>query len=68
MILIVVYLVLVVLGEVIAFFVGQIFDSFVPSTWSMLFAMGLFFGVLWAAWPLAVVVTEKWVAPRPAAS
>lgn len=56
---IVVYVVLVAIGEVIAFFVGQAFDSIVPSAWSMVFYMTIFFGVIWAAWPIAVLVTEK---------
>jgi hypothetical protein len=64
---IVVYVVLVAIGEVLAFFVGQAFDSVVPSAWSMVFYMALFFGVIWAAWPLSVFVTEKWlVKPQPA--
>ena len=66
MVLIVVYVILVAVGEVAAFFVGQLFDAFVPSAWSMVFYMGLFFGVLWAAWPLAVFVTERWVVPQAA--
>jgi hypothetical protein len=39
----------------------------VPSAWSMVFYMALFFGVIWAAWPIAVLITEKWlVKPEPA--
>ena len=26
----------------------------------MIFYMALFFGVIWAMWPVAVFVTEKW--------
>ncbi len=63
MILIIVYLAVVAVGEVGAFFVGELLDHFVPATWSMVMFMGLFFGVLWAAWPVAVYVTEKWVVP-----
>jgi hypothetical protein len=65
MILIVVYVGMVVIGEFIAFGLGRVVDAAVPS-WSMMIYMGMFFGVLWAAWPLAVFVTEKWVIPSPA--
>ena len=58
---IVVYVLLVAIGEVAAFFVAQGFDALVPAAWSMIFYMGLFFGVIWGAWPLAVRVTEKWL-------
>ncbi len=56
----IVYVVLVAVGEVAAFFVAQAFDTLVPAAWSMIFYMGLFFGVIWAAWPAAVFITEKW--------
>ena len=36
-------------------------DNFIPDGWSMIVAMALFFGVIWAMWPLAVFVTEKWL-------
>lgn len=57
---ILVYLALVALGQFIAFFAAQLFDTVVPAAWSMVFYMTLFFGVIWAAWPIAVAVTEKW--------
>jgi hypothetical protein len=60
MVLILVYVVMAAIGEVIAFGVGQFFDSMIPSSWSMMVFMGLFFGVLWVAWPVAVFVTERW--------
>ena len=63
MILIVVYLAVVAVGGVGAFFLGELLDHFVPAAWSMVMFMSLFFGVLWAAWPVAVYVTEKWVVP-----
>ena len=61
MIVMIVYVLLVVAGEVAAFFIAQAFDSLVPAAWSMIFYMALFFGVIWGAWPLAVYVTEKWL-------
>lgn len=67
MIVMIVYVLLVVAGQFIAFFVGQAFDALVPASWSMVFYMGLFFGVIWAMWPVAVWVTEKWfVKPQTA--
>jgi hypothetical protein len=66
MILIAIYVAMVVVCEVLAFFLGAALDQFVPSAWSMLVYMGMFFGVLWAAWPVSVFVTERWVAPRAA--
>jgi hypothetical protein len=58
---ILVYLALVVAGEVVVFFVAQAFDAMVPAAWSMVFYMALFFGVIWGAWPIAVSTTEKWL-------
>jgi len=49
------------LGEVLAFYIAQAFDGFVPSAWSMIFYMSLFFGVIWAAWPIAVRITERYL-------
>jgi len=60
MIVMIVYVLLVAVGECAAFFVAQGFDSLVPAAWSMIFYMALFFGVIWAAWPIAVRITEKW--------
>jgi hypothetical protein len=61
--LIVIYIVLVVVGEVAAFAVGRLFEETLPGL-SMLFYMGLFFGVLWLAWPLAVVLVDRWMPER----
>ena len=58
---IIVYVLLVAIGEVIAFFLAQAFDTMVPAAWSMIFYMALFFGVIWGAWPIAVAITEKWL-------
>jgi hypothetical protein len=60
MIVMIVYVVLVAIGEVAAFFVCQVLDTFIPAAWSMLVYMGMFFGVIWAVWPVSVFVTEKW--------
>lgn len=67
MIVMIIYVLLVAVGEVFAFFVAQVFDGLVPTAWSMIFYMSLFFGVIWAMWPASVWVTEKWfVKPEPA--
>ena len=67
MIVMIVYVLLVAIGEVLAFGASLMLDNFVPAGWSMIVAMALFFGVIWAVWPLAVFVTEKWlVGPEPA--
>jgi protein-S-isoprenylcysteine O-methyltransferase Ste14 len=58
---IIVYVALVAIGEVLAFFLAQAFDAMVPAAWSMIFYMALFFGVIWGAWPIAVAITEKWL-------
>ena len=42
MIVMIIYVLLVAAGEVLAFFVAQAFDGFVPSAWSMIFYMTLF--------------------------
>ena len=67
MIVMIVYVLLVGAGEVLAFFVAQAFDNFVPTAWSMIFYMTLFFGVIWAMWPASVFVTEKWLVSPEAA-
>ena len=56
--LIAVYCVVVAIGEVLAFLVGLVVERAFPSL-SMLIYMGMFFGVLWGGWPLAVALTEK---------
>jgi len=56
-----VYVAIVAIGQVLAFVVARAFDGFVPAAWSMVFYMALFFGVIWAAWPIAVRLTEKYL-------
>ena len=68
MIVMIVYVVLVAIGEIAAFGVGQALDMVVPAAWSMIIAMALFFGVIWAMWPVAVWITEKWFVRDPAAA
>ena len=60
MIAIIIYVLLVAVGQVVAFFVGQVIDSMIPPAWSLVVAMVLFFGVIAAMWPAAVWITEKW--------
>jgi len=58
---IIVYIAVVAIGQVLAFFFAQAVDTIVPAAWSMIFYMALFFGVIWGAWPVAVFFTEKWL-------
>jgi hypothetical protein len=67
MIVMIVYVLLVAIGEVLAFFIARAFDSVVPSAWSMIFYMTLFFGVIWGVWPVAVWITERWFVRAEAA-
>jgi hypothetical protein len=61
----IVYVLLVMVGETAAFGVGTVLDKYVPN-FSMILFMGLFFGVLALSWPIAVMMTEKWFMPKPA--
>jgi hypothetical protein len=56
--LIVVYCIVVAIGQVAVFPIGLLIERSLPS-FSMLFYMALFFGVLWGGWPLAVSLTER---------
>jgi hypothetical protein len=56
----------VVIVFVFGFFgveLGLEFDHLLPDlpTLSLTIALGIFFGVLIAGWPLAVFITEKWL-------
>jgi hypothetical protein len=67
MIVMIIYVLLVAVGQVVAFFVGQIVDSMIPPAWSLIVAMVLFFSVIAAMWPVAVWITEKWFVKPEAA-
>jgi len=60
-----VYLVLVMIGEVFAFLIGTVLDKMFPAL-SMILFMALFFGILALAWPISVRITEKWLMGRTA--
>lgn len=60
MVVIAIYVLLVVLGQVVAVTLGIFLDKTVPSGWSIIVAMGLFFGVFALMWPVAVFITERW--------
>jgi len=57
--LLVIYLIVIAIGEIIAYGLGRVAEDLFPS-FSMLIYMAMFFGVLWAGWPLAVQLTERW--------
>jgi len=56
----VVYVLLVILGEIAAVQLGLYLDSAVPS-FSLPIALALFFSVLVVMWPIAVFITERWL-------
>jgi hypothetical protein len=58
--LLVVYIALIIVGDVIAYFVGLAIERALPGA-SLPAFLAMYFGVLWFAWLLAVRLT----APRP---
>lgn len=60
-----VYVLLVIVGEIAAVELGLYLDSVVP-TFSLPIALALFFSVLVVMWPLAVFITERWLMPKDA--
>ena len=60
MVIMIVYVLLATAGEVVAVSLGMLLDNVVPDGWNMIVAMALFFGVIFAMWPVAVFVTERW--------
>lgn len=65
--LIVYYIVLSLIGDIVAVAIGLTIEKFAPAI-SMPIFLFLFFGVLWAAWSLAVKLTEPKSAPAGATS
>jgi hypothetical protein len=59
--LIAVYIVFVLIGDAIAYVLGRLMEQFVTESVSLTVFLSCFFIVFWAAWVLAVKVTE----PRP---
>ena len=60
--LIAVYLILMIVGDFVDYFIGLFVDDLWPSA-SLPVFLGLYFVFLWAAWIIAVRITE----PRKAA-
>ncbi|MBN9051444.1 MAG: hypothetical protein J0H78_18460 [Rhizobiales bacterium] len=58
--LMVVYALLVIVGEIAAVELGLYLDAVVPS-FSLPIALALFFSVLVVMWPAAVFITERWL-------
>ena len=61
--LLIVYILLVVVGELIAIETGLYLDKALPSL-SLPISLGMFFTVLVLMWPLAVYITERWLVPK----
>ena len=60
MALLIVYVLLVAVGEVFAAMLGIYLDR-VSATWSLPIALALVFSVIAFSWPLAVFVTDRWI-------
>jgi len=56
--LIAVYVAFVLIGDVVAYFVGRSAERWLTQSLSLTIFLGCFFVVFWAAWVLAVRVTE----------
>ena len=55
--LLIVYVALVVAVNVIDYFIGRAFEQAWPAL-GLPFFLGLFFFTIWAAWPVAIWLTE----------
>jgi hypothetical protein len=63
--LLIVYLVLMVIGDLVAYFIGLIIERSAPAA-SLPAFLAMYFGFLWVAWVIAVKVTEPKQSPAPA--
>ncbi len=61
--LLIVYVLLVVGGELIAVRIGFYLDTAMPSL-SLPIVLGMFFAILLVMWPLAVFITERWLVAK----
>jgi hypothetical protein len=61
------YLVIQLIGDLIAVFIGLAIERVAPAI-SMPIFLGLYFAVLWGAWVIAVRITEPKSAPLPGAT
>ena len=60
------YLVIQLIGDLIAVFIGLGIEKVAPAI-SMPIFLAMYFGVLWGAWVIAVRMTEPKLAPAPLA-
>jgi hypothetical protein len=58
MMLIVWYVALMVVGDIIAYFLGELTEYEFGSQVSLVVFLALYFGMLWLAWIIAVRLTE----------
>jgi hypothetical protein len=61
--LLIVYVLLVVGGELIAVRIGFYLDTAMPSL-SLPIVLGMFFAILLVMWPIAVYITERWLVAK----
>jgi hypothetical protein len=59
--LIVIYGVILVIGEAIALGLGLALEQALPS-WSMMIFIIVFLAIIWGAWLLAVKIDSRWTA------
>ena len=52
------YIVFVLIGDLIAYFVGRTMEQFATQSLSLTVFLACFFAVFWVAWVLAVRVTK----------
>jgi hypothetical protein len=64
MALLVVYLALMITGDVIAYFIGLAIERAAPGA-SLPAFLAMYFGFLWVAWIIAVRVTQSRGEPQP---
>jgi hypothetical protein len=66
--LLVVYVVLVIAGDILDYFIGVLVEAYWPAA-SLPVFLGLYFVFLWISWVLAVQITKpQQTTPQPAAA
>jgi CBS-domain-containing membrane protein len=61
--LLIVYVALVIMGNLIAYFVGLMIDRTVPTA-SLPAFLAMYFAFLWVSWVIAVRITQPRVRPQ----
>jgi CDP-diglyceride synthetase len=61
--LLIVYVALVIMGDLIAYFVGLVIERTAPAA-SLPAFLAMYFLFLWVSWVIAVRITQSWVRPQ----